>query len=79
MSEPRLAAERARIRDEIAGRIRRGREEGDVPATADVEALADLTDLLLAGMSARARERRATLEQLEGAIAPALSAFGEAR
>src|SRR6478735_618983 len=43
MSEPRLAAERARIRDEIAERIRRGREEGDVPATADVDALADLT------------------------------------
>jgi AcrR family transcriptional regulator len=75
MSEPRLASERAAIRDEIAARIRRGQEEGDIPATADADALADLTDLLLAGMSARARDG-ATLAQLEGAIAPALVAFG---
>lgn len=75
MSEPLLARERVRCRDAIRDRFRRGREEeGDPPPDADPDALADFYDVVIAGMSARARDG-ATREQLHATVDQALAAW----
>ena len=71
MSEPLLAQQRAQARDAIGARIRRGRDDGDLPPDSDVEGLTEFVDLLIAGMSARARDG-ATRQQLDAAIHQAL-------
>lgn len=73
MSEPTLADERRRNRDAIRDRILRGRDVGELQPGTDVEALTDLVDVVIAGMSARARDGAtraqldATVDQLMGA------------
>jgi AcrR family transcriptional regulator len=67
MSEPVLRAERRRQRDAIRDRVLRGRDEGEMAPATDVEGLADLVDVVLAGMSARARDG-ATRAQLDAVI-----------
>ncbi len=67
MSEPRLAAARTRNREAIRERVQRGRDEGDLAPDADPDALTDYVDVVIAGMSARARDG-ATREQLDATI-----------
>ena len=74
MSEPRLAAARARTWSAIRDRIRRGREEGDLGDDIDPEALTDFVDVVIAGMSARARDG-ATREQLDATVDRVLDSF----
>lgn len=74
MSEPLLADHRARARSAIRDRIERGRKDGDLPADADSDVLADFVDLVLAGMSARARDG-ASRQQLYQSIDCALAAW----
>ena len=64
MSEPVLEGERRRNREAIRDRVLRGRDEGEMASGTDVEALADLVDVVIAGMSARARDG-ATRAQLD--------------
>ena len=74
MSEPLLARPRAQARDAIGARIRRGLDDGDLPPGSDTEGLTELVDVLIAGMSARARDG-ATRQQLDAAIDQALLAW----
>lgn len=67
MSEPALADERRRNRDVLRDRLLRGRDAGDVAPGTDVDALADLVDVVIAGMSARARDG-ATRAQLDATV-----------
>ena len=71
MSEPLMARQRAQARDVIGARIRRGEDDGDLPPGSDVEGLTEFVDVLIAGMSARARDG-ATRQQLDAAIHQAL-------
>jgi AcrR family transcriptional regulator len=74
MSEPLLADARAEVRDRVARRIEAGARAGELAPGADPEALADLVDLLIAGMSARARDG-AGHERLAAAIDAFLAAW----
>ena len=74
MSEPVLASERRRNRDALRDRILRGRDEGELPAATDVEALADVVDVVIAGMSARARDG-ATRAQLDATVDLVMAAW----
>lgn len=67
MSEPRLTSARTRNREAIRDRIQRGREAGDLHQDIDPETMADLVDVVIAGMSARARDG-ATREQLDATV-----------
>lgn len=67
MSEPMLAGERQRNRDAIRDRIRQGRNRGDLDPDVDVEALTDFVDVVIAGMSARARDG-STRAQLDATV-----------
>lgn len=78
MSEPMLAVERHGNRDAIRDRILRGRDEGDLRPGTDVEALTDFVDVVIAGMSARARDG-ATRAQLDATIDQLMSAWPSAR
>ena len=64
MDEPVLAAERHRQRDAVRARVPQDRDEGEVPPGTDVDGL---VDVVLADMSARAREG-ATRAQLDAVI-----------
>lgn len=77
MSEPLLAAERRLNRDVIRDRVQRGQDEGDVPPRADVEALADFVDVVLSGMSSRARDG-ATRAQLDAIVDQLMAAWPSA-
>ena len=66
-SLPALVAERRRNREVVRDRILRGRDAGDMPGSTDVEALADLVDVVIAGMSSRARDG-ATRGQLDAMV-----------
>ena len=74
LSEPRLLDERLAMRDVIAQRIERGRVDGDVPADADPGQLAAFVDVVLAGMSGRARDG-AGFAELAATAELALAAF----
>jgi AcrR family transcriptional regulator len=74
LSEPRLLDERNRMRETIASRIERGRAAGDVPADADPGRLAEFIDVVLVGMSARARDG-AGHDELSATAELALAAF----
>ena len=74
MSEPRLADGRAWWREAFATRLRRARDEGALPAGADVEALTGYVDVLLAGLSARARDG-ATIDELTPIIDRAMASW----
>ena len=62
VNEPRLAERRGASDAAILGRLKRGVAEGDVPADADVEALAAYVCAVITGMSARARAGASTEE-----------------
>lgn len=74
MSEPLLARQRVQARDAIRARIRRSHDDGDLPPGSDVEGLTEFVDVLIAGMSARARDG-ATRQQLDAAIDRAMAAW----
>lgn len=74
MSEPLLAAARAETHERMAGRIRQGCADGDVPADTDVEGLTQFLDVVLAGLSSRSCDG-ATLEQLDALIDRAMAAW----
>lgn len=74
MSEPLLAAERDASRAAFAARLQTGLEAGELAPGTDVEALAGFVDVVLAGMSARARDG-ATQAELEAAVDVALAAW----
>lgn len=63
LSEPQLAGERKRMRETIAERIERGRADGDVPGNTDPGQVARFIDVVMTGMSARARDG-ATYDEL---------------
>lgn len=67
MSEPMLGEERRRNRDAIRDRLLRGRDEDEFDPGVDVEALTDFVDVLIAGMSARARDG-STRAQLDATV-----------
>lgn len=74
LSDARLAAERALLRNQIAARLERGRRDGDVPAGTDPEQLADFLMAVLGGMSARARDG-GTAAEVAGIVAVAEAAL----
>jgi AcrR family transcriptional regulator len=78
ISDPVLAGHRELGRDAIRGRIQRAREEGMLPAGADVDALTDYLDLVIRGLSALARDG-VTAEKLSAAADIALSAWPRPR
>ena len=74
LSDPHLAAERALLRGRFADRLERGLRDGDVPAGADPEQLADFLMAVLGGMSARARDG-GTAAEVAGIVAIAEAAL----
>lgn len=74
VSEPSLVAERAVTREAIRARIQRGADAGELPAATDVDALATYVAVVLAGMSAHARDG-ATREQLTAIAETAMRAW----
>ena len=77
ISDPTLKARRGTGRDAIARRLRRAQQSGDLPAGVDVAALTDYIDLVLRGLSAKARDG-ATRRQLRAAADVALRAWPSA-
>ena len=72
LSEPLLGAHRKRSRATLVDRIKHGVATGDLPPDTDVGALADYVSVVLAGMSARARDgatRRELVSVAEAAMA----------
>jgi hypothetical protein len=66
-----IARKRSGARDNLRSRIKRGIEEGDVPADADVSALTDFYFTILTGMALQAREgvsRKSLLATVERAM-----------
>ena len=78
MSEPLLARQRAQARNAIGARIHCGHDDGDLPAGSDAESLTEFVDVLIAGMSARARDG-ATRHQLDAAIDQVLLSWPDNR
>lgn len=83
LSEPLLGEHRERSRAVLLERIRRGADAGELPHGTDVGALTDYVSVVLAGMSARARDgatRRELLAVADAAMAAwptAAAAAGE--
>jgi AcrR family transcriptional regulator len=71
-----LAKKRAMGRDRMRERIRRGIEEGDVPASADPQALAEFIMTVFAGMAMHARDG-ASRKALNATVDSAMRAFPE--
>ena len=69
-----LAEKRVAAREAMRQRIKRGIEEGDVPAGTDACALADFYSTLVMGMSVQAREG-ASRKSLLGTVERAMSLF----
>jgi len=66
-----IAHKRTAARDNLRSRIKRGIEEGDVPADADVSGLTDFYFTILTGMALQAREgasRKSLLATVERAM-----------
>lgn len=76
-SEPLLAGPRAATRAAIEQRIARGRAEGDVAATADVQGLGSYVDAVLTGMSEQARDG-ATRAMLLASVSYAMAGWPRA-
>lgn len=74
MSEPLLSAQRSEAIAAIEERIDAGRRHGDVPFEAEPAELAAFVEVLLAGMSARARDG-AERGQLLATVERAMSAW----
>ncbi|MEW5812490.1 MAG: helix-turn-helix domain-containing protein [Actinomycetota bacterium] len=74
ISDPTLRARRDSGRDAIARRLRRAQRTGDLSSEHDVNALTDYIDLVLRGLSAKARDG-ATRRQLRAAADIALMAW----
>jgi AcrR family transcriptional regulator len=74
VTEPLLADHRAASRAAIVERLRRGVDEGDLPASTDVDALAGFVGVVIGGMSARARDG-ATAEELLAVAETAMAAW----
>lgn len=74
MSEPLLLERREASREAIGARIRQGVEAGDVPAGTDARELAEFYDVVIAGLSARARDGVGP-QQLQAAVDRALAAW----
>jgi AcrR family transcriptional regulator len=72
-----LAAQRMANRDRLKDRIKKGLQDGDVPAGTDAGALADFYSTILTGMSALARDGT-TRKALMATVAQAMSLFPEA-
>jgi AcrR family transcriptional regulator len=72
-----LAQKRAASRDSLRQRIKRGIEDGDVPAGTDYTALADFYSAVLTGMALQARDG-ATRKSLVATVAQAMSLFPKA-
>lgn len=77
ISDPTLKARRGSGRDAIARRLRRAQQSGDLPDDVEVPALTDYVDLVLRGLSAKARDG-ATRRQLRAAADVALRAWPSA-
>ena len=69
-----MSGRAAAARAAIAARIRRGCDDGDLPKDTDVTALAEYVDVVLAGLSARARDG-ATRAHLDASINRAMAAW----
>jgi TetR/AcrR family transcriptional regulator, copper-responsive repressor len=72
-----LAQKRLASRECLRARIKRGIDEGDVPAGTDATALADFYSTILAGMSLQARDG-ASRRSLMATVAQAMSPFPKA-
>lgn len=73
-SDPVLGEQRARGLDAIRARLRRAAHDGELAHDADVDALADYVDIVLRGLSSRARDGADT-ETLRAATEVALQAW----
>ena len=71
-----LAKKRAMGRERIRERIERGIEEGDVPVSADAQALAEFVMTIFAGMAMHARDG-ASRKALNATVDAAMKAFPE--
>ena len=69
-----ISQKRAAARDHLRSRIKRGMEEGDVPADTDASALTDFYFTVLSGMALQAREG-ASRKSLLATVAHAMSLF----
>ena len=69
-----IAQKRNAARENLRGRIKRGIEEGDVPAETDATALTDFYFTVLTGMALQAREG-ASRRSLLATVAQAMSLF----
>lgn len=74
LSEPHLVDERQRLRDQMAARLQAGIDDGQLSDGTDAEELADFLFLVLAGMSARARDG-ASREQLMATVERTMAAW----
>jgi hypothetical protein len=74
MSEPHLVDERAGLLELLVARIQAGIADGQLPPGTDATALADFIFLVLAGMSARARDG-ATHTQLLDTVRRTMAAW----
>ncbi len=77
LSEPKLGEHRAESRRALDQRIRRGLDDGDLPATTDAAALGGYLASVLTGMSAAARDG-ATAAELHATADLALAAVPDA-
>ncbi|TFV55863.1 TetR/AcrR family transcriptional regulator [Mycobacterium sp. PS03-16] len=77
ISEPTLGARRGTGGEALIERLRRAQRDGDLPDDADPTALADYVDLVLRGLSGKARDG-AGREQLRAVADVALLAWPEA-
>ena len=69
-----LAEKRSASREHMRARIKRGIEEGDVPADTDAGALADFYSTIIAGLSTQARDG-ATRKSLMATVERAMQLF----
>jgi AcrR family transcriptional regulator len=73
LTEPRLGRQREDLGELIAARVRRGLEDGDVPAGTDPTQLSSFLLAVLTGMSSRARDG-ASAEEISAIATLALAA-----
>jgi AcrR family transcriptional regulator len=64
-TEPRLATERAILRERLARRVAQAVHEGDAPAETNVEQVASYVMAVHAGMSSRARDGGTTADLMD--------------
>lgn len=78
ISDPTLTRRRGSARDALVERLRRAQRAGDLSGDADPRALADYVDLVLRGLSGKARDG-ATRAQLRAAADIALLAWPDVK